>query len=63
MCPYICSACPWLIRMYFAVQASPAASERLFSQTGLVVASNRNCMSGDTVVQTTDSSTAKAQAK
>ena len=41
-------ACPRLARNYFAVEASSATSERLFSQADLVVASIRNRISGDT---------------
>lgn len=37
-----------LARMYLAVQASLAASERLFSQAGLVITDKRNRMSGET---------------
>lgn len=37
-----------LARKYLAVQASSAASERLFSQAGLVVTAKRNRMTGDT---------------
>ena len=42
-----------LARKYLAVQASTAASERLFSQAGVVVTSNRNRMSGDTAADIT----------
>ncbi|CAN0493112.1 unnamed protein product [Scytosiphon promiscuus] len=37
-----------LARKYLAVQASSAASERLFSQAGLVLTDKRNRMSGET---------------
>ncbi|CAN0433173.1 unnamed protein product [Laminaria digitata] len=38
-----------LARKYLAVQASSAASERVFSQGGLVVTKKRNRLSGEMV--------------